>query len=185
MTINGRLVRLRALEALDIPTLHSWANDPALWSLLGGWHFPTSLAQTERWLSSLADDDSSQRFAVELLTGELVGTANLIDIDWKNRHAFHGMMLGPQDVRGRGLGTDTIMAVMRFAFEELGLARLDGAIIEYNSASLRTYTHHCGWRIEGTQRGWYFRQGRYWDRVLVGVTADDYRTTVESNGYWS
>ena len=42
--------------------------------------------------------------------------------------------------RGKGrkdFGRDAVMAVMRFAFDELGLVRLDGNMIETNTRSHR------------------------------------------------
>ena len=134
MHIRGKKVTIRAIEENDLPTLHRWGNDPDLWALLGGWHFPTSMAQTRAWFESLRSDNLNQCFAIEVLEIGLVGTANLVEIDWKNNHAFHGMVLGDVDVRGKGIGLDAIMAVKRYAFEELHLPRLDGSMIEYNSA---------------------------------------------------
>jgi RimJ/RimL family protein N-acetyltransferase len=184
MHIRGKIVTLRAIEESDLETIHRWGNDPELWSLLGGWHFPTSMAQTRTWFAGVAGDPLNQRFAVEAPGAGLVGTANLVDIDWKNNHAFHGMMLGDNAQRGRGLGVDVIMAVMRYAFDELHLQRLDGSMIAYNEASLAVYCGKCGWKEEGRQRDWYWRSGHYWDRIMVGVTRDDYKTLADTKGYW-
>ncbi|MFT3733885.1 MAG: GNAT family protein [Rhodocyclaceae bacterium] len=184
MNILGNKVTLRAIEESDLPQLHAWSNDPELWAMLGGWHFPGSLASTRQWFESLARDPLNQRFAIETREDGLVGTANLVDIDWKNNHAFHGMMLGSPAVRGKGIGVDTIMAVMRYAFDELHMARLDGSMIEYNTASLHVYCEKCAWQIEGRQRNWYFRKGRYWDRIQVGVTREDYAALVARTRYW-
>jgi RimJ/RimL family protein N-acetyltransferase len=114
----------------------------------------------------------------------LIGTANLVDIDWKNRNAFHGLLLGDRDIRGKGYGVDTVMTLMRYAFEELGLERLDGSMIAYNEASLRLYIGKCGWKEEGRQRNWYYRQGRHWDRILVGVTRSDHAELLARDNYW-
>ena len=44
-------------------------------------------------------------FPLEALEGgALLGTANLVDLDWKNRHATHGVMLGDPAMRGRRVG---------------------------------------------------------------------------------
>lgn len=56
-----------------------------------------------------------------------VGIATLTDIDWKNRKAFHGIKIANSNERHKGIGTDAVMAIMRYAFDELGLNRLDGA----------------------------------------------------------
>lgn len=174
MNIRGKHVLLRAIEREDLPLLNKWANDPEIQRMLGGWHFPTSLQDQEAWFSSLSCNSLNQRFAIEVDSMGLIGTANLVSIDWKNRTAFHGMLLGDKSIRGKGYGTDAIKAIMSYAFDELGLHRLDTDIIVYNEASLRVYIEKCGWIEEGRRTDWYFRGGRHWDKVLVGITRDRY-----------
>jgi hypothetical protein len=57
-------------------------------------------------------------------------------------------------------------------------------MIEYNSLSLDMYCRKCGWKEEGRMRRWFFRKNRYWDKIVVGVTRDDYFALVRENGYW-
>jgi RimJ/RimL family protein N-acetyltransferase len=186
MSIPGNKVRLRAVEADDLPLLHRWANDEVLWMNLGGWRFPSNFESLRAWHAGLKADSLNHRLVIETLDGDrVIGTANLVDIDWKNRNAFHGMLLGPPELRGQGYGFDTVMAMMRYAFDELGLERLDTDIIEFNAASLALYIGKCGWKEEGRRRRWHFRQGRYWDKILMGVTREDYAQVVRSTGYWT
>ncbi|MBS0381950.1 MAG: GNAT family N-acetyltransferase [Proteobacteria bacterium] len=174
MNIVGKHVLLRAIEREDLLLLNRWANDPEIQRLIGGWHFPTSQRDQDEWFASLSCNSLNQRFAIEVSDLGLIGTANLVSIDWKNRTAFHGMLIGDPALHGKGYGVDTVRAIMRYAFDELGLERLDTDIIEYNAASLRTYIGKCGWVEEGRRMGWYFRDGRRWDKVLVGITRERY-----------
>ena len=180
MNIKGKQVTLRAIELQDLELLNKWANDPEIQYWLGGWHFPINQEDQKKWFLGLSVNSIHQRFAIETADLGLIGTANLVDIDWKNKHAFHGMLLGDKDIRGKGLGVDTVMALMKYAFEELGLERLDGSMIEYNVASLKMYLGKCGWKEEGRQRNWYFRKNRFWDKILVGITSSDYSTLVNT-----
>jgi RimJ/RimL family protein N-acetyltransferase len=186
MSIPGNKVRLRAVEEADLPQLHVWANDEDLWANLGGWRFPSNFESLKAWFAGLASDPLNHRFVIETKEErQVIGTANLVSIDWKNRNATHGMLLGSADMRAKGYGLDTVMAVMRYAFDELNLERLDTDIIEYNAASLALYIGKCGWTEEGRMRRWHFRQGRYWDKVIVGVTRDDYAAIAKSTAYWA
>ena len=184
MNFHGRYVILRAIEAEDLTLIQQWANDPFIQRQLGGWHFPTSMADQEAWLKELSCHSRDQRFAVDLKGVGLIGTANIVSIDWKNRTAFHGMLLGRREHHQKGLGRDTIMAIMRYAFDELGLEHLDSDIIEYNSASLKVYVDRCGWEIQGTKLDWYYRNGQRWNKIIVGMSAVRYRTLIENNQYW-
>jgi RimJ/RimL family protein N-acetyltransferase len=184
MNIQGKLVTIRAIEEEDLPVLHSWGNDPDIWYMLGGWHFPSSFDSLRTWFTGLKNDKNNQRFIIEA-GGNRIGTANLVSINWKDRNAEHGMLIGSKSDRGKGYAQDTIMSIMRYAFDELGLNRLDTTIIEYNTPSLKVYMDKCGWKKEGEQRAWYFRKGQFWSRYVMGITAADYRELLQANNYWN
>lgn len=184
MNIKGKKVVLRAIEEKDLEALHKWANDPDIWYMLGGWHFPGSMAYMKKWFMSVEDDPLNKKFAIDTPDLGLIGTVNLVDIDWKNNHAFTGLMLGDKEIRGKGYGVDTFMAIERYAFEELHFERLDGSVIEYNNIALNMITKKCGWKVEGTQRNWYYRKNRYWNKLIVGITRQDYHELIEKTKYW-
>lgn len=184
MNYKGKKVLLRAIEKADLPLLHKWSNDPEINYQLGGWHFPSNMNDQEKWFESLHLNSNHQRFAIETEADGLIGMANLVDINWKDRNAFHGMLLGDKEIRGKGYGVDTIMTIGKYAFEELGLKRLNGSMISYNKASLGVYIKKCGWKQEGVKSQSYFRKNTWWDQIIVGLTADDYFKLIQANGYW-
>lgn len=175
---------MRAIEAEDLPQLQSWANDPAIQSHLVGWHFPVSARDQLAWFNALDLRSSNQRFAIDDPDGRFVGTANLVSIDWVNGTATHGVMVGDPAQRRKGLALDAVMAVMRYAFDELRLHRLDSEIIAYNDASQRFYLGKCGWQKEGVREGWFFRKGRRWDSVMIGIDRERYAEHVANLRYW-
>lgn len=174
MNIKGDKVLLRAIKKEDLPLLHKWSNDPEINYMLGGWHFPSSEVDQEKWFNSLSLTSNNQRFAIETEELGLIGMANLVDINWKDRNAFHGMLLGDKDMRGKGYGVDTILTINKYAFEELGLMRMNGSMISFNEASIGVYTKKCGWKVEGIKKNHYFRKNQWWDQIVVGITRDDY-----------
>jgi RimJ/RimL family protein N-acetyltransferase len=38
---------------------------------------------------------------------------------------------------------------------------------------------------EGRRRNYYFRKGRYWDQIVVGITKQDYYNLIEKTNYWN
>lgn len=184
MNILGNKVILRAIEEDDIPTLHRWANDPALQDIIGNIYFPSSLEFHKNWFVNLQKDNLNQRFAIDTKDQGIIGISSIINIDWRNNHAWHGVMLGDKDIRGKGYGQDAVMATMRYAFDEMHLERLDGSIIEYNTISYSFYCNKLGWKKEGIRRNYYFRKGRYWDQIIVGITKADYQELLEKTNYW-
>lgn len=185
MNIKGKVLTLRAIEHGDLPTLHKWANDPVTQDGIGEIHFPSSLDFHDAWFTNLKTDRLNQRFVVEIPDVGIIGISSIINIDWRNRHAWHGLVIGDSSHRGKGYGVDAIMATMRYAFDELNLERLDGSMIEYNAQSLATYCGpKLGWREEGRKKNYFYRKGRFWDQVIVGVTRADYQTVAAATKYW-
>ncbi|AZA90652.1 MULTISPECIES: GNAT family protein [Chryseobacterium] len=174
MNIKGNKVVLRAIEDKDLELLHKWSNDPEINYKLGGWHFPSSMQDQQKWFNNFNLNSNNQRFAIDTEEFGLIGMVNIVDINWKDRRASTGMLLGDKDMRGKGYGVDTVMTMNKYAFEELGLMRLDTTIIANNEPSIGVYTKKCGWVIEGTKKNAYFRKNQWWDELIVGITRDDY-----------
>lgn len=151
---------------------------------MGDIHFPSSYEFHKEWFSKLQNDKLNQRWAIDVPDRGIIGLSTIINIDWKNNHAWHGIMLGASDMRGKGYGPDAIMATMRYAFDELHMKRLDGSMIEYNKSSIRLYCEKLGWKQEGIRRSYYFRKGKYWDQIIVGITKEDYDELLIKNKYW-
>lgn len=74
--------------------------------------------------------------------------------------------------RGRGLATTAVRMLMRYAFEDLGLIRLEAHVDPANVRSLRLAAH-CGMRREGLLRRRETVGGVRRDHVLLARLADD------------
>lgn len=94
-------------------------------------------------------------------------------------------MIGDKSNRGKIFAFDSVMAIMRYAFDELGLERLDGDMIESNQLSINFYTKRCGWTIEGRKKNSFYREGKFYDKVIVGITKSEYYNLINENNYWN
>ena len=132
MNILGKKVILRAVEKEDLKFLRDIHNDPEIEKWIGGWSFPLSMKTQELWFEKLITDRSTIRLIIEIRSeNEVIGVTGLWNIDWKNRTAYTGIMLSNNNkFRLKGYGTDAVMALMKYAFEELDLRRLDSDIID-------------------------------------------------------
>lgn len=182
MNIYGKKVVLRAMEPTDCELVREMFNDPEIERLVVGWAFPLSQYAQEKWYEKHYGDQDF-RFIIETPEDGAVGVATLLDIDWKNRMAQHGIKLLNTRHRGRGIGTDAVMAIMRYAFDELGLNRLNGSWFPDNIPSKTMYMK-LGWKEEGIRRKYIYKQGAFRDLVETGVLAEDYYRLIAENRYW-
>lgn len=184
MNIKGKKVTLRAMEMKDCEMVREMFNDPDMEDMVVGWSFPLSQYAQEQWFVQNYNNQNSFRFVIETEEDGAIGIATLINIDWKNRRAEHGMKLVKVDNRSKGLGTDTVMAIMRYAFDELNLHRLEGSWFDDNVASKKLYKK-CGWVEEGIKRQYVYKKGCYRDLTVVGILAEEYYKLLEENNYWA
>lgn len=180
MLIQGSKVIIRAIEKEDLVYLKDSINSSELEHMEIGANFPISMFGQEKWLNNLDLMDSNNHRMIIEYEGKVVGYTCLINIDWKNRVAHTGIKLFSKEYRGKGLGEDAVMAIMKFSFKELNLNRLEGFMIDYNSASLKLYIDKCGWKQEGIKRKYVYKDGEYHDLVIVGILQEDYDCMIKN-----
>ena len=167
--LQGKLIRLRAFESGDLETNHLFVNDEETALLMyKGMPFPTSLSDEQQWLSQQSSYTRGEyQFAVENLEGDLVGRCGIVRLDWKNRVAELGMMIG-HPYRGRGYGKEALSLVCDFCFRQLGCHRLKVSVLDFNTAAIACY-ESCGFIREGVLREEVFRNGTFHDVILMGL----------------
>jgi diamine N-acetyltransferase len=191
----GERVRLRALERDDLPTLVRWMNDPDVRRNLLVFE-PISTMAEERWLEGLLDRPDDYVFGVDALAptghsltgpGHLPSSADrLADGDWRhignvglhglNRHhrrAEIGIVIGEKDSWGVGYGSEALALMMRFAFHELGLHRVELEVFENNLRAIKTY-RALGFVEEGVRREAIYQGGRFIDAIRMGVLRGEF-----------
>ena len=184
MELYGKKVVLRAVEEEDIEMLRQLANSPDYEKMIVGWAFPISKKDQKEWFLSAKNDLSRLRYTIVTKDDGPVGMIGLRDIDWKNGVASGlGMRIAKKEIRTKGLATDAWMTLMKYAFEELRLNRINGSALEYNSISL----HVCekvGFKVEGRQRQAIFKNGQFHDIIMMGCLKSDYEELIANNHYW-
>ena len=182
MNVIGKKVYLRAMEPEDMEILREMTNNPDMERKIAGWSFPVSRIQQQEWYEKSTNNNNIRLSIIHKKNDKFLGMLNLVDIDWKNGTAFHGIRLSDGTPKGKGIGTDAIMILMKYAFEELRLHRLDGGRIIDNIASEKLYKK-CGWKDEGLRREAVFCQGAYFDYVYMGILDKDYYSVKKGLGY--
>jgi ribosomal-protein-alanine N-acetyltransferase len=103
---------------------------------------------------------------------EVVGRINLNDIV---RGPFQSCHLGywvAQAANGRGVATAAVAAIARFAFEEMGLHRIQASTLVHNTASQKVLERN-GFVRFGTAPQYLNIAGRWQDHVLFQLIAPE------------
>ncbi len=170
---RGPNVTLRPLDReTDLPLLTKWINDPEVNRFLEAWR-PMTEADEAKFVDSLNGSTTDLVFGI-VVRGKLIGVMGLHRINWVDRTAVTGAFIGERSHWGKGYGTEAKMLLLDYAFNRLGLAKINSAVIAYNGRSL-AYSLKCGYRKEGVRRSQFFREGKRWDEILLGVTKRDWQ----------
>jgi len=97
----------------------------------------------------------------------------LTGIDWKNRRAVLGIVIGEKEYWDNGYGTEAIATLLRFVFQEMNLHRISLRVYTYNQRAIRCY-EKCGFKLEGRLRQARFRDGEYYDELIMGILRDEF-----------
>lgn len=175
LDLTGDLVRLAAVD--PDPFCAAWARwmeDSEYDQLLDTG--PQALFHTRdlrKYLEKEVGNDYILFGIHTLPEGRLVGFIDLGGFDRLAHSAWVAIGIGEEDCRGRGLGSDAMRILTRYAFTVLNLHRINLTVFEYNARAIRSY-EKCGFAFEGCQRQFLLRDGRRWDMIFMGLLKEDW-----------
>ena len=105
--------------------------------------------------------------------GQLAGEITLSSIQ---RGPFQQAYIGywvDEELAGKGFAGEAVVIVLRYTFEELGLHRVEIAIVPRNSPSRRV-VEKLGLREEGIALGFLEIDGKWEDHVRYAITTEEW-----------
>ena len=172
--LQGAAVRLRAVEEGDLPLLVRWMNDPDVRFWLHHSDRPDATVESVRGRFGLTEERFSNLvWMIETLEGRPVGHLGLLQVDPHHKRAELAISIGEKEWWSQGIGTDAIRTVLRHAFEDLGLRRVDLHTDADNARGIRCY-EKCGFVREGVMRERRLRYRQPLDMVLMAVLREEW-----------
>jgi RimJ/RimL family protein N-acetyltransferase len=184
--VETRRLRLRPLQLGDVDALLEYHSSPEVHRFL-----PMG-TMDEATIRARLTDGAWSRSTIEVAgdalvlgvelaaTGELVGEVMLLWVLGANRCGEVGYVFHPAHA-GRGYATESVVAVLGLAFEDLGLHRVIARVDAKNAPSL-ALAERLGMRREAYLRESWWRNGEWEDEVHFGLLASEWRATAEEPG---
>ena len=149
--LTGPRVRLRELKETDLEELVAWWQDPAVLAnqTSGPYHPRPSTGLAEQFRQWSRNDGTDAGFTV--VTGE------------DERVAGHAALFGAN-----------AHMMLRYAFDELGLHRVQLVVNGFNERAQAAY-RKAGFTEEGRSREAVFRAGRWHDLIHMGILDREFR----------
>jgi RimJ/RimL family protein N-acetyltransferase len=173
--LQGKNIHLRTLEKQDSKSLAKWHSDPEIMSLAAF----TAIHTKQYWSSwleqKLSSPDALYFGIVKSADNRLIGQIHLEQMNWPHRLCREvGLIIGEKGEWSKGYGTEALELLIKYAFEELGLHRLELMTFDFNRRGIRVW-EKCGFRLEGAMRSARLSGGEWRDLLFYALLEDEYR----------
>lgn len=175
--LAGDVVALRPWRAADVPGLVRAFGDPVL--LQFSWREGVYTEADAREFLAGQEEGRLRGEELNLAVAQpgdedvLLGAVSLYEIRWEQGCAAVGYWLAAE-ARGRGAAAAAVRLVARWAFAELGVARLELTCGPDNGASQRV-AERCGFSREGVLRSYVPFKGGRRDSVIYSLLPGELR----------
>jgi len=165
-------IALRKFDITDIPNKIKWINDPENNRFLH-YDLPLEEEKTRNWFEK--NKQRTDRYdAVIEADGVPCGLIGLLDIDRKNSKAEFYISMGEASYKGKGVSAEAGKLLLQYAFEELNLNRVY-LYTETGNISAQKLFEKIGFIREGIVHNDLFSRGKYVDRVIYGISKDEFK----------
>jgi RimJ/RimL family protein N-acetyltransferase len=172
--LNERRVTLRPIRATDLPLLLQWLNDP---QLMRHWAQPAPIVTEEQLARDLAGRfarfDTAGYFMIEREDGTPIGRIEFEQLDDRSRSAEVMILIGDAAARGKGYGTEAMVALLRYLFHQRNLHRVYLTVLAWNIAAQRSYAK-VGFVVEGRLRDDLYFDGKFHDQFVMGILREEF-----------
>ncbi|MER3395926.1 MAG: hypothetical protein C4318_00445 [Acidimicrobiia bacterium] len=183
--VHGKYVLLRPVEDSDLPLFYCWMNDPEIaWWM--DYDRPFSRRDIEEDIAKAREEGLPFTIVFE---DKPIGRIGLNRFRQRDQVAAIYMFIGEPGYRGRGLGADSMLALLNFAFRFRGLRMVDLWVLSDNDAAIRTYKA-VGFREEGRLRERSWKYDRWMDHTWMSITREEFEELPASRelprpDYWT
>ena len=170
----GDRIYLSPRNIEDAEIYVKWINDFEVTDFTGYSSKIMDIEGEKEYLNSTARKTNNISFAiVKQENDELIGTAGFDKLDYINRVATLGIMIGEQENRDKGYGTETINLLLDFGFNYLNLNNINLYVMEFNPRAIACYKK-CGFKEMGRRRKTVFLNGKYYDKLYMDILKEEF-----------
>lgn len=166
--LDGERVYLRSITYDDTDIMVEWRNQENVKKYFF-YNGPFTKEIHENWMRNKVETGEVAQFIICLKEDDKpIGSTFLRDIDYKNNKAQYGIFIGTEDIRGMGIGKESLRLTIQYAFEELKMHRVYSLVKESNKPSIY-HLLNSGFEIEAVLRDSEYCDGEYANVVIASI----------------
>lgn len=177
-------IYLRAMEPSDLAFLNQLHNDDEINRNTGGNKYFVSSEYDRNWLDDKMRNTQKQIYLMICLkeNEKPIGYLSLTNIEHLNKKStLNGYMIAAQ-YQGHGYATEAMKLIVQYAFDELGMNRIEIIFLDQNEVSFHV-GKKCGYIQEGLLRDYVYKGGCYHDVKICSILRSDYERLKKEGVY--
>lgn len=175
------MYKLRELQREDIPIINKWRNKEELVKYLGAPYRYINLDVEYQWYENYLRTRNNNIRAVIVSSEkekEVLGLVSLTNIDTIHRSAVFHIMIGEQDNREKGIGYFATIKILKHAFNDLNLNRVELTVLESNTRAIKLY-EKVGFKKEGIKRKSVYKNGQFLDMIMMSILKEEFNKEID------
>ncbi|MBR6665860.1 MAG: GNAT family N-acetyltransferase [Lachnospiraceae bacterium] len=169
---------LRELERKDLEDINRWRNDQKLIEQLGAPFRYINLDVDIMWYENyLANRSNNVRCTIVDEKDSFIGLVSLTGIDYLNQSAELHIMICDNKNQGNGAGTFAINAMLKHAFNNLNMQRIELTVLESNHRAQECYKK-VGFKQEGVLRNACYKNGKFVNVYIFSILKEEFCETI-------
>lgn len=172
--LKGKKVFFRPYREEDVFLIHQWFNDPITTYFMFTGQKPKTIEQIKKIMNDDTQSEHNTIFiVVDVETNETMGLVGLYEINFTARKAEMRIIIGNENFRGKGYGTEITELITYYGFDRLNLNRIYLGVTDENIGGINAYKK-AGYIYEGTLRQDVYRNSQYYDGIRMAILREDY-----------
>lgn len=161
----------------DVDFIYRWKNDEKLNSMIVGQWRPFSREEAVNWVHGCMGEHETYKFWAICTNDEqrkIIGWTALSKIDKQNKSVYtHSIVIGDKDYQDGFAWIESVLFLLSYSFETLGMNRVYGESILGNKAS-NLVESLVFMKREGLFRQAVYQNGQYYDISYAAILKDEY-----------
>jgi len=168
--LEGRKICLRGLEQSDVRGKWlNWFNDKEVTKYMERGIYPNTREGLFDFYQHTVKGQNDLVLAILWKRNKKhIGNIGLHRIDWINRKAEFGLVVGEKNYWGKGAGLEATRLITEHGFSKLNLHKIFLGVRADHQAAVKTY-EKAGYRIEAKLKDELYRDHRFHDIYIMSV----------------
>lgn len=174
--LKTKRIKLRTLRFPDAEVIENFAKDKRITKYTFVVPPPFTKKKVASFIRKLKEEEKKKLaypFVIEFLENEkLIGMIELLKINKKNKSAEIGFWLA-KNYQGKGLAKESLDLILKFAFKELMLERIEARVLSKNKPAQKLL-ELSGFKLEGRLKKKTYFKNQWFDDLIYAILKKDF-----------